>query len=183
MASVKLLFVGHGRCGKDEAGIWFGRNTTLKFAGTTSKYLCPFVAEHLGIPEHEAYQKRHDPGMREVWWDIGKRVRFNDPGVLLRTAFANGDVSGGVRDYEEAVRAHEHCDLVVWINRDVPVDPTVEFDSSMADIVIENLWGLPEYHRKLEALAKCLGVMKGVCRGQERSCGSHRRCSKQPEAS
>lgn len=170
---MKLLFVGHSRCGKDEAGIWLSRNTTLSFAGTTSKFLAPYVAEHLQIPEHEAYQRRHEPGMRETWHLIGKRVRHEDPGCLMRQAFAAGDVSGGVRDFEEIVNAHDHCDLIVWVERDVPKDPTLEFDSTYADIVIENLWSLERYYEKLQALANTLGILKGSCR---KDSGCSRKC-------
>ena len=160
---MKLLFVGPSRCGKDEAGIWFGKNTTLKFAGTTSLYLAKYVSEHLSMPEHEAYQRRHEPDLQKAWHLVGKQVRSEDPGRLLREAMENGEVSGGVRDFEEIVSAHDYVDLVIWVDRPGCQDPTLEFDSTYADIVIQNHWGLSEYHSKLYALAKTLGVLKKCC--------------------
>lgn len=167
---MKLLFVGPSRCGKDEAGIWFGKNTTLKFAGTTSLYLAKYVSEHLSMPEHEAYQRRHEPDLQKAWHLVGKQVRSEDPGRLLREAMVNGEVSGGVRDFEEIVSAHDHVDLVIWVDRPGCQDPTLEFDSTYADIVIQNHWGLNEYHSKLYALAKTLGVLKKCCGRQGEPC-------------
>jgi hypothetical protein len=157
---MKVIFVGNGRCGKDEACIWFGQNTSLKNAGTTSKYLTHHVAMRLGLPDHVVYQDRHQN--RELWYRIGKEVRFNDPGILLREAFENGSVSGGVRDYEEVVYARESglVDLIVWIDRPVPKDPTVEFDHTVCDITIPNHGTLAEYHSRLERLAKAINVLR-----------------------
>ncbi len=78
------------------------------------------MALRLGLPDHVVYQQRHQN--RELWYRIGKEVRFNDPGILLREAFENGSVSGGVRDYEEVVYARESglVDLIVWVDRPVP---------------------------------------------------------------
>lgn len=160
---MKLLFVGPSRCGKDEAGIWFGKNTNLKFAGTTSLFLAKHVAAHLGLPEHEAYRRRHEPDMQKIWHLVGKQIRNGNPGRLIREALECGDVSGGVRDFEEIVNAHDYVDLVIWVDRPGCQDPTLEFDSTYADIVIQNHWGLNEYHAKLTALASTLGVLKKCC--------------------
>lgn len=158
---VKLMLVGHGRAGKDEAGEWFARNTSLTFAGTTSKYLAKYVAAELGVTEDECYATRHDN--REKWWRIGKKVREQDPGCLIRESLAHGDVIGGVRDLVEVIYAREsRCvDLIIWIARNsVSVDPTVEFDSSHCDMIIENHWGLEEYHNRLKRLATALGIYR-----------------------
>jgi len=156
---MKLMLVGHGRAGKDEAGEWFARNTSLTFAGTTSKYLCKHVSRELGVPEDECYATRHEN--RELWWRIGKKVREQDPGCLIRESLAHGDVIGGVRDLAEVIYAREsRCvDLIIWIARDsAPTDPTVEFNSSHCDMIIENHWGLDVYHERLKRLAIALGV-------------------------
>lgn len=134
----KILVVGPGRCGKDESCAIIERLTGLKNAGTFSKHLTPFVAAALGVSEAEAYANRHRD--RETWFRIGEEMRQGDPTRLCRLAFKAGDVSGGVRGREEieAIRAQGLTDLIVWVNRDVPHDPTLMFGEEMADVQIDN---------------------------------------------
>lgn len=159
--TTKLLLVGHGRAGKDEAGEYLAKITNLKFAGTTSLYLAKYVAKELGRSEAEVYATRHAD--RDEWYRIGNELRLNDPGVLVRESMENGDIIGGVRDIEEVVYCRENnvVDLIVWIeNNRVPVDPTLKFTSREADIIIQNNWGLGEYHGRLRRLAKSLNILK-----------------------
>jgi len=154
----KVLFVGNGRAGKDTACKYLAKITALKNAGTTSKYLCKEVAKRLGLSEEEAYARRHESNeMRTIWYDIGNEVRANGPTTLIRMALENGEISGGIRDYEEiiACRQENLVDLIVWVeNKTVPPDPTVKFTSKECDIVIENNGTLEEFHDKILRLAK-----------------------------
>ena len=88
--SIKLLIVGHGRSGKDEAGNYLEYIGKLKFAGTTSKYLTPYVASFMGVSDELAYEERHR--YRDIWYGVGKRLRENDPGILLRQSLRCGDI-------------------------------------------------------------------------------------------
>lgn len=154
---MKILLVGHGRAGKDEAGLYLEKITNLTFAGTTSAYLCKHVARILRVSEEEAYRDRHKKRM--LWRIIGDFIRRDDPLVLVKDAFAHGEISGGVRGYPEIVAAKEYVDWIIWIdNNRVPKDPTVEFSSREADIIIENHWSLEEYHERLKRFAKKIGI-------------------------
>lgn len=156
---MKLVFVSHGRAGKDTALEYLASITNLRNAGTTSKYLARFVAKEKGLPVDEVYRRRHED--REFWFQLGNKIRENDPGLLLREAFEHGDMTGGIRDMAEAIAARKMADLVIWIeNIWVPNDPTLKFSAREADIIIPNNWGLPEYHERLFRFAKTWGLLK-----------------------
>lgn len=154
----KLLFLGRGRSGKDEACEYLSKITLLRNAGTTSKYLCSHVAKKLGVSVEEAYSRRHESDdMRILWYNTGNEIRANDPTVLLKEALQHGELTGGLRDRAEVVAARKAglVDLIVWIERkQAPHDPTMKFDSSDCDIVIENHGTLQEYQERLWRLAK-----------------------------
>lgn len=149
---MKILFVGHGRAGKDEAVLAAAEATGLKPAGTFSRHLLPFVARELGVEGDTAYLTRHLD--RETWRRIGDEVRAEDPCRLCRLAFAAGDISGGVRAQVEidAIRAEGLADLIVWIERDVPPDPTLEFGPEVADCIVTNNGTLEEFRCKIHRL-------------------------------
>ncbi len=157
---MKILFVGHGRCGKDTALEICERITTLRSAGTFSRYLTPFVAREMGVSEAQAYRERHQN--REEWMRIGTELRRNDPTVLARLAFANGDMSGGVRGRSEieAIVRERLTDLIIWIDRDVPTDPTMEFGHSWADVRISNTGSVDSFEYTLRRLMGALGVLR-----------------------
>lgn len=152
-----IMFVGEGRAGKDTACEYLAQITTLRNAGTTSKYLAKYVAEELGWSMEEAYARRHESDeMRMIWYNRGNKVREKGPTTLAREALLYGEITGGVRDLDEilAIRAEGMVDLIVWIeNKRVPKDPTVKFTSAEADIVIENNGSLEEFYEKLRRFA------------------------------
>lgn len=155
----KILIVGHGRSGKDESVQIVSRLTGLRAAGTFSLYLAPYVAERLGVPVEQAYAERHQN--RRVWMETGEDLRRHDPTFLCRQAFAHGDVSGGVRGAAEIreIRRLELADLVVWLDRDVPPDPTMEFGSDWADARMDNNGTLLDLERRWERLLKFGGIL------------------------
>lgn len=153
----RILFVGYGRAGKDEACEHVAFVSGEKNAGTTSKYLTKYVARVLRVSEEHAYANRHHN--RGLWKAIGDEVRRDDPAKLIREALAVGPISGGVRDKAEldAARRENLVDLIVWVRNDrVPVDPTVTFAEADCDLTVVNNGTLAEYHRKLTPLAETL---------------------------
>lgn len=161
----RVLLVGHGRSGKDEAGEWFSRETVLKFSGSASKYLLPFVAAKLGIPEDEAYASRH--AMRETWYRIGNQLREQDQLILVNQALQHGDVVAGIRSKRELadVVAQQLVSHVIWIERaDTPLDPTLDFTlqdclnylsrarNAMQLHVVLNNADLPTFHTRLRQM-------------------------------
>lgn len=159
----RLLFVGYGQAGKDEAGEWFARNTSLTFAGTTSRYLAPYVAQRTGQTVEQAYACRREN--RDLWYRIGLEERQKrGAAFFIEEALRHGSVTGGCRELSEVAEAKTRgiVDLIIWVdNCHVEEDWTVEFDARVADYVVENHWSLDEYHERLKALAKFGGVYRG----------------------
>lgn len=155
----RILVVGHGRAGKDTACEYLASITTLRFAGSTSRYLARHVAARLGVPEGEAYRTRHRD--RNLWHRVGNEVRRQDPALLVRESPAHADIVGGVRDLEEiaACRQENLVDLIVWVaNERAPRDSTVTFGERDCDIAIPNHWTLEEFRRRLLVLARFAGL-------------------------
>lgn len=154
----KVLFCGHGRAGKDTACEFLSQCTSLRNAGTTSKYLAEYVAAKLGLPVEEAYARRHESDeMRTFWYHAGNELRTQGPTTLIRRALEHGDITGGVRDYEEIVAARTEglVDIIVWIdNNRVKKDPTVMFTERECDLVIPNHWSLEEFYERIERFAR-----------------------------
>lgn len=166
--SKTVMFVGPGRCGKDTACAYVSQVTGLRNAGTTSKYLTPYVARKLGINDEEAYYRRHESdAMRKLWFDTGNEVRQQDPLLLVKEALKHGEITGGIRDYVEvsAVWLYRPVDLLVWIDRDVPDDPTLKFDRGFADIVVDNTSSISMFYERLRNLCRFAGLEKPLNQG------------------
>jgi hypothetical protein len=150
--------LGFGRSGKDCGLEYLASITTLRNAGTTSKYLAQYVADKLGLPVEEAYARRHESNeMRTIWYNYGNELREQGAATLIRMALQHGELTGGFRDKAELIAAREEglIDLLVWVeNYRVHVDPTVMFLPSDCDIIIHNGGSLDEYHNRLYRLAK-----------------------------
>lgn len=123
----RILLLGHGRAGKDESATHISRIAQLKNAGSTSKYLCPRIAEAKGISEDEAWNTRREN--REFWKEFGSNLRRHDPGLLVRECYENGDISCGLRDFEEVewVIANNFVTHILWVYADVPKDTTMGY--------------------------------------------------------
>lgn len=136
----KIAILGYGRAGKDTAADFLDDHTPLRYGGSTSEYLCPYVAARLGFSEEEAFRRRHESDeMRTLWYDIGNELRKDDPLFLVRKVLAGGDMVVGLRDGEEVARLPEvGVDLRIWVHRDVKPDPTCKFGPEDCDVVLYN---------------------------------------------
>jgi len=146
----KILFAGYGRAGKDEAAIFLGRITKLRYAGSFSWAGLPHMAEFLGVHPCQAWEERHKN--RQLWKDELDHIRLVDQCCLARLVIASGDIAAGIRDIVEinAVKAEGLFDRIVWIDRPgTPVDPTVTFGPEDCHETIMNDGDLAQYHGKL----------------------------------
>ena len=152
---MKVLFVGPGRSGKDEACDAAAKASGLVNAGTFSQYLAPYVAAELGVSVEECYARRHQD--RETWFRVGNEIRRDDPTLLCRAAFTAGDISGGVRAVEEILGIVQAnlADLIVWVERPgIDPDPTLKFGPEWADVVVRNDGTLFSFRDKVTRLAR-----------------------------
>lgn len=159
----RVLFVGHGRHGKDTACEELSKATGWKNAGTTSLYLTPYVIkeyERLGMGHlrNDAYLHRHQN--RELWRRVGDEIRQNDPALLVKEALKVGPITGGCRGLPEieAVRRESVVDLIVWVDasKRLPPDPTVEFGPEVADLILANNGTEAEFRYKIQRLGGAL---------------------------
>ena len=126
----------------------------MRFVGSTSHYLLPHVCERTGMSRAEAWASRH--ANRDFWYRLGKELRDADPLCLLRASLEENDVVAGCRDAIELAAAREAglLDLVIWIERDVPEDPTLEYGPELSDVTIRNDGTLDGFHARLERFVR-----------------------------
>jgi hypothetical protein len=170
----KLAVVGYGWAGKDCFSDYVVARYGYRYNGSTSIHLLPYrVAQVLDCTVDEAqqrpdydqvaeklYETRHAD--RDAWYELGNRLRHTDPGVLVRPALQNADLLTGVRDACEVEHAREQklVSAVIWIdNPRKPIDPTVKFDRSIADLIILNDTTYETYYRRIDAV---IGGLAGI---------------------
>jgi hypothetical protein len=155
-----LAIVGHGRAGKDTVAEWLRDNTILRFKGGCSFTGCQYVADKLGSSWHEAWRTRHERRME--WYHILNEYRKDDPTRLVRDCLEHSDIVCGLRDREELLgaKAKKLFDLVIWVDRPVPIDPTVTFTVDDADLIIRNYTKFEDLYERLTHLAGVLKVLR-----------------------
>lgn len=144
-----LAIVGMGRAGKDTAGEFLSKRFDLEPARSSSLNALPLVAHMIGLPEQQAYAERHQH--REFWIEACNQLRADDLTRLARWCLGACDLAIGLRGNTEfaAVMTEGVCDLAVWVHRDVPKDPTVEFTREDCDVVIDNTTDLERFYERL----------------------------------
>ena len=155
----KVLFVGWGRTGKDEAAQFAELHLGLRYGGSFSWHAKDDVAKAMGVHPMTAWETRHQH--RKFWYDECNKIRAVNITELAERALATGDICAGLRDKPElkAVFDKNLFDEVVWIERPgTPEDFTVTFtrqdviNSSNAGTfgsIIYNNGTLEEYHRSI----------------------------------
>lgn len=156
---MKILFVGWGRAGKDEAAAYLAKITGLRYAGSFSWAALPYMSARLGIHPQLAWETRHQN--RELWKRYCDELRLVDQTLLARMALQSGDICAGLRDKIEldAVKAAGLFDKIIWVERyGVPIDSTVTFekDDPAIDFQLTNSGSLEFFHFNLRALANDL---------------------------
>lgn len=151
-----LAILGMGRAGKDTAGEFLSEKFLPSKPRSSSLNALPLVAHMIGLPPEVAYAERHQH--REFWIEACNALRKDDLTRLARWCLGACDVAIGLRGKEEfaAVMKTGVCDLSVWVERDVPADPTVEFRREDCVVVIENTSTLERFHEKLMAFGKTI---------------------------
>ncbi len=156
-----LAIVGYGRSGKDTAGRLLGEISVLGYGGSTSNVVLPLIAKELRMSEEKAWNTRHQN--RDFWKKWCDEYRKDDPTKLISLALKKARTVVGIRGAEE-LAAGKACGLIsmtVWIsNHRVPVDPTVEFTSAEADVIIHNDSDYPTFYRRLYNFVKFAGLLK-----------------------
>lgn len=123
----------------------------------------------ISVDPEEAYEKRHGgfgltcEELRDKWFRYLNEFRADDKAKLVRLVLEQSDFVCGIRSGTELRVAKEErlIDLIVWVDRPgVPVDPTVEFGRTDADVIILNDGTLVDYHNRWDRLASALNIRK-----------------------
>jgi hypothetical protein len=156
---VTFAFCGPGRSGKDESAEYLRDHYGLRFAGSLSQYLAPYMATKYGVSVEQAFAERHKNRMD--WYEEGKRLRAIDPEVLTRPALEAGDILSGVRDNVEIDRivAYNLVTLRVWIERNVDPDPMMEYGAGRCHVIVDNNGTKAELYARLDGLAALAGLV------------------------
>jgi hypothetical protein len=94
---------------------------------------------------------------------VGNELRSPDPTYLVRECLKEGEIAVGLRNSDEvkAARAEGLIDLFVWVEREVPADPTQTFGPERCDVIVLNDGTPDEFFGRLAALARFAGLLKG----------------------
>ena len=158
---MRLAIVGPGKSGKTTASRWLAEHTPLRYAGSTSAAAAEVVCNHPTMrgryaTQEECYADRRN--RRQEWRDIILEYNQPDGLRLYREMVRESDILDGIRDARElqACRDAELVDVVVWMQRDVPTDPSLGFAPQVADYVIENNGSFEQLYAKLRELCERL---------------------------
>ncbi len=157
---MKLMVIGFGRSGKDLAAEVIAGKLGLSFESSSMFCIRHFLFDRLqkefgfNTPE-EAYENRHQPGMREWLYQNISDINKDDLTRVADAIFEKHDIYVGLRSYDELAAAKEKWPdlLVIWIDSEgrTPKESsgscTVTKDQS--DIIIENRGSIDEFNDKL----------------------------------
>jgi len=99
---------------------------------------------------------------RQVWFEVGNKLRTEDPAYLVRACLREGEIVVGLRNVDEVSVARELglVDLFAWLDHDAPEDPTMTFGHELCDVIVANYGPIDELHEKKRAFARFARLMK-----------------------
>lgn len=153
-----VAWCGYGQAGKDTSAMMFAKMTNTKYSGSCSMAVLPIIADSVGLTETQAFMERH--ANRVFWFNWCNALRDNDPTLLVKLSLGNGDCVSGIRDHRELFAAQEEglIDLSIWVERNVPVDPTTTYTKDDCDLVVMNNGSEEDLRKHLQHLANCFLV-------------------------
>lgn len=163
MRQRRIVFCGHHEAGKDEAAQFLCANyAELTYGRSVSYYVAEELAVKLGVPVEDLRgPDRHRYAMD--FFHFGEEVRDRDPAHFLKMALAVGNVVTGIRDPREITwgRREREVDLFVWVDRPVPVDPTMRrYGADLCDVTIMNHGSLAAFRQTLKRWADFSGFTR-----------------------
>ena len=161
----KIILLGFGRHGKDSAAEYLRDKYGLTFK-SSSEFVGQKAVWPLMCYEYESFDEcfadRHS--RRAEWFNAISEYNREDPARLGKELFSEFDLYVGLRSKREldALRAQGVFDLAIWIDGSRRLPPedssSITITPDMADMTIDNNGTLADLHRRLDALAKTIGL-------------------------
>jgi dephospho-CoA kinase len=160
-----LLFVGHGRHGKDSMAEIMQEYFGLKFKSSSQAAAEIFIYDELKgkygykTPE-ECFEDRVN--RRAEWHDLICEYNKEDKAKLAKGILEHADCYVGMRDSREIKECIKQglFDLIIWIDasKRLPLESKDSFniDINDADIIIDNNGTFEEFKEKVIRLGKVL---------------------------
>lgn len=161
---MRLALIAPGRSGKSHAAQWLAANTPLRYTQSTSQAAAAVVyadaamrANYQSVDECWGDRHRH----RQAWRTIILSYNCPDKTRLYREMLDDNDILDGIRCREEfeACREARIFDVAVWIDRDVPEDPSLNITPEMCDARVNNHGELAEFEENLGLLCEQYGIL------------------------
>lgn len=160
-----IAICGPGRAGKDTAAMWFKEHTTLRYTESTSQAATKLCFERLRdkygyVTAEEAFADRHNHRVEwaEIIWEYNKP----DGITLYRDMLKTSDILNGIRRADEIRELQRtlNVDLTIWLDRDVPTDPSCEMTVYDADIIIPNHGTIDALYNRLTRFARVTKILR-----------------------
>ena len=167
---MRLMIVGHARCGKDtvaeilrdEFGMTFESSSVfcLETAILPTLRLLGYEYES---PQECMKQRETVPDWRRIWHDAIANFNSPDKTKLGRLLYAKYDIYVGLRSNTEFNAMRNECvfDYAVWVDaqdRGIEVEPrsSNKIEPWMADYVLDNNYGIENLQHNTRKLIRTL---------------------------
>lgn len=157
---MRVALCGPGRSGKDTVSAYLSVKTALRYQISTSEMACQLIFDtvfpdrYLSLEECHADRVNH----RVVWREA--ILAYNQPsGIRLYEDYQDThDIFNGIRCKDELQSGlmSGFFDLSIWVDREVPEDPSLNFGPSDCDIVIPNQGSLGQLYERLDRVCKLI---------------------------
>ena len=162
---MKIMIMGHGGHGKDEAARILCEILELKYLGSSWAACDAFIFDSLAAPlgyrtRSECYAGRRD--WRTLWGELMAAYNARDAARLGRYVYAQADVYVGVRRVEEfhAIKAEGLFDVAIWVDALGRLPPesvsSCTVGPELADLVLNNNGTLADLKSECMILAGLL---------------------------
>lgn len=124
------------------------------------KVVYPAIRHHYGYKSYdECFARRHEKGLRKVWYDLIADYCKNDPTKLAREIFAEYSIYCGCRNIKEiraVIEAKDMSTFVIWVSAEkrITEEPKDSFTitKDVADYIVENNGTLKDLEKEVDRL-------------------------------
>lgn len=151
----RLLLCGPSQCGKDTAAEFLRDAFGYLFRGSSSQYLRQRMVA-AGYDAELLAGYRHRPEVRDQIYQFGKQLRETRVAALVGDVSRENELFVGFRELGEVqfMQRYQLVDLTLWIDRDVPPDPTLEYGPEVADLILPNRGTIQDLFGRLALVAR-----------------------------